>query len=102
MILVIILKFEAGTGLYKVQNHVAADVDSWRHVDQLLGNDREISKDTTVVSKLWLLIRNRGIAFSAWSVPMAVHATLEYVNPPLSNNCTVTGRVFTTRYVSRR
>jgi hypothetical protein len=28
--------------------------------------------------------------FSAWSVPMAAHATMEHVMPPLSNNRTAT------------
>jgi hypothetical protein len=34
--------------------------------------------------------KNRGIVFSAGSVPMAEHATMENVMPPLSNNCTAT------------
>jgi hypothetical protein len=33
---------------------------------------------------------NRGIVFSAGSVPMAANATFEYVMPPLSNNRTPT------------
>jgi hypothetical protein len=38
----------------------------------------------------WLLSNdsvnnNRGIVFLAWSVPMAVHVTMEYVMPLLSN-----------------
>jgi hypothetical protein len=34
------------------------------------------------------LNNNREIVFSAQSVSMAAHATLEYVIPSLSNNCT--------------
>jgi hypothetical protein len=33
-------------------------------------------------------VNNRGMVFCARSVLMAVHATIEYVIPPLSNNCT--------------
>jgi hypothetical protein len=29
---------------------------------------------------------NREVAFSVWPMPMAVHATMEYVMPPLNNN----------------
>jgi hypothetical protein len=35
-------------------------------------------------------VNNRGMAFSAQSVPMAEHATMECVMPSLSNNCTAT------------
>jgi hypothetical protein len=35
-------------------------------------------------------IVNGGMVFSAQSVPMATHATVEYVMPSLSNNCTAT------------
>jgi hypothetical protein len=33
---------------------------------------------------------NKGMVFSAQSVPMVAHATMEYVMPSLSNNCIVT------------
>jgi hypothetical protein len=32
--------------------------------------------------------KNRRMAFSAEFVPMAAHATMQYVMPSLSNNCT--------------
>jgi hypothetical protein len=35
-------------------------------------------------------VNNRGMVFSAQSVPMAAHATMEYVMHSLSNNCTAT------------
>jgi hypothetical protein len=35
-------------------------------------------------------VNNRGMVFSALSVAMAAHATMEYVMPSLSNNCTAT------------
>jgi hypothetical protein len=35
-------------------------------------------------------VNNKGIVYSAQSVLTAVHATVEYFMPPLSNNCTVT------------
>jgi hypothetical protein len=33
---------------------------------------------------------NRGMVFSMQSMPMAAHATMKYVMPSLSNNCTAT------------
>jgi hypothetical protein len=41
-------------------------------------NDHEISNCTTAIA----------MVFSVRSVPMAAHATLEYITPLLSNNCT--------------
>jgi hypothetical protein len=38
------------------------------------------------------LIKNRRMAFYAQSMPMAAHATLEYVMLSLSNNCTAIGK----------
>jgi hypothetical protein len=35
-------------------------------------------------------VNNRGMVFSSQSVAMAAHATMEYVMPSLSNNCTAT------------
>jgi hypothetical protein len=35
-------------------------------------------------------INIRGMVFSAQSMLMAAHATMEYVMPSLSNNCTMT------------
>jgi hypothetical protein len=39
------------------------------HVDQLLGNDREISKYTVAVTRQWPVNSKRGKAFSVRSVP---------------------------------
>jgi hypothetical protein len=33
---------------------------------------------------------DRGMMFSAQTLPMVAHATMEYVTPSLSNNCTIT------------
>jgi hypothetical protein len=33
-------------------------------------------------------VNKRGMVFSARSVLMAAHATMEYIIPPISNNCT--------------
>jgi hypothetical protein len=35
-------------------------------------------------------VNNRGTVFSAQTVPMAAHATMKCVMPPLNNNCTLT------------
>jgi hypothetical protein len=35
-------------------------------------------------------VNNRVMVFSAQSMPMAAHATMVYVMPSLSNNCTAT------------
>jgi hypothetical protein len=41
-----------------------------------------------VVTRQWPINNNRGMVFSTQSVPMAVHAIMEYVMPSLSNSCT--------------
>jgi hypothetical protein len=33
-------------------------------------------------------VNNRGMVFSVQSMPMVVHASMEYVMPSLTNNCT--------------
>jgi hypothetical protein len=35
-----------------------------------------------------LSVNNRGMVYSAQSVPMAAHKTMEYIMPSLSKNCT--------------
>jgi hypothetical protein len=62
------------------------------HVDPLLGKDRERSNCTTAVAKLLPVNSNRGKVFSVRSLPMAAQATMQYVVPPLSNNCTATDK----------
>jgi hypothetical protein len=44
-------------------------------------------------------VNNRGMVLSVQSVPTSAHATIEYIMPSLSNNCTST--VFSTRSVLR-
>jgi hypothetical protein len=46
-------------------------------------------------------INNRGMVFSAQAMLMASHATMEYVMPLLSSNCTATEEQFSTRSVHR-
>jgi hypothetical protein len=46
-------------------------------------------------------INNRGMVFSAQSILMAAHARIKYVIPLLSNNCSVTGTVFSTQSMLR-
>jgi hypothetical protein len=58
------------------------------HIDPLLGNDSGISNYTTAVTRQRYKNYKRGMVFSAQSVPMAGHATMEYIMPSLSNNCT--------------
>jgi hypothetical protein len=36
------------------------------------------------------LVNNRGMVFFAWAMPMAVHTTVKYVMPLLSDNRTAT------------
>jgi hypothetical protein len=43
------------------------------------------------ITRQWPVNNNRGVALSAQSVPMAVHATMEYIMPLLNNNYTATG-----------
>jgi hypothetical protein len=55
----------------------------------------------SAVARQQTVNNNKGMVFSAQSVPMAAHAKMEYVMPSLSNNCTATGKVFSTRSVPR-
>jgi hypothetical protein len=56
----------------------------------LLGNDREIRNYTTAVTRQQRVKNKREMVFSAQSVPMAGHATVEYVMTSLSNYCIAT------------
>jgi hypothetical protein len=53
------------------------------------------------VTRQWCINNNRGMLFSAMSILMAAHARIKYVMPLLSNNCSVTGTVFSTRSMLR-
>jgi hypothetical protein len=53
-----------------------------------VARQRPRNRYTTAFSKWWPVNSNRRVVFSAQSMPMAVNATMEYVMPPLSNNCT--------------
>jgi hypothetical protein len=57
----------------------------------LLGNDSEISNYKTGVANYWPVNSNRVMVLSVQSVLMAAHVKMEYVMPPLSNNCTARG-----------
>jgi hypothetical protein len=57
---------------------------------------RTVESQQPDVAKQRPVNNNRGI-FLVLLVPMAAHATLEYVMPPLSNRFTYRGMVFSTR-----
>jgi hypothetical protein len=56
---------------------------------------------TAAVTRQRPVKNNRGMAFSTQSMPMAAHATLDYVVPSLSNKFTATQELFPTRSVPR-
>jgi hypothetical protein len=60
------------------------------HVDPSAGNDREISNYKSAVTRQRRVNDKRGMVFCAQSVPMGEQATMEYIIPPLSNNCIAT------------
>jgi hypothetical protein len=51
---------------------------------------RTVESQQPAVTRQRLVNSNRGMMFSAQSVPMAAHATMGYVMPSLSNNCAAT------------
>jgi hypothetical protein len=51
---------------------------------------RVIGSQKLAVTRQQSIHNNRGMVFSAQSVPMAAHATMEYVMPSQNNHCTLT------------
>jgi hypothetical protein len=49
---------------------------------------RTVESQQLAVTMQWPVNNNRGMVFSAQSMLMAVHITMEYIMPSLSNNCT--------------
>jgi hypothetical protein len=51
---------------------------------------RIVESQQPTVTRPRFVNKNRGMVFSAQSVPMAAHTIVEYVIQSLSNNCTAT------------
>jgi hypothetical protein len=47
---------------------------------------RIVESQQPAFTRPWPVISNRGLIFSAHSVPIAVHAAVEYIVPSLSNS----------------
>jgi hypothetical protein len=56
---------------------------------------RNVESQQPAITRQWPA-NNRGMVFSAQSVPMAAHAIMKYVIPSLSKNCTATEELFYT------
>jgi hypothetical protein len=58
---------------------------------------RILESQQPAVARQWPI--NRGMAFSVQSMLMAGHATVEYIMPSLSQNCTATEEAFSAQSV---
>jgi hypothetical protein len=63
---------------------------SYHNIVAYLLKTRAVESQQPAITRQRCVNNNRGMAFSAQSVPMTAHAKMGYVMPSLSNNCTAT------------
>jgi hypothetical protein len=61
-------------------------------------SNQDLWSQQLAVTRHWPINNIKGMGFSAQSMLMAAHATMECVMPSLGNNCTVTGTVFSVQF----